>query len=342
MPPRYLIENLYTHVPDLRTRLVGAFDYEIREPESEFERQVQQHLAQAHAYLHREEFGLALHAYRSLRGFILSLAHPSLPPATGPFVDGSKIDAVRLVAPMFAMTAKVLLKTPPPRSDIPPDLTGGPGVVPDGVAAQIAPFAEMGLFDAAGGRIADLVHKGEVAAAAGRWAEARGFYVEATNLVPRQAATARAAVAHDLAILHDKVGDLPAAIEAAKESGTLFRKAGMDEAALGAMTLAADLQRRAGLEADHKRTLRATEKFVGKRGFTPQVPVRRLEVRSPAGGLRVVGASRALIPGLGAMSDTPDRLAPGGNPVAEAPLRAGAFLAEATRSRRLTILGDRG
>jgi len=105
-------ENRYSYLVGFWKPSVNA-DYEAESPETEFEWRVQTLFMEGQTYLHREEYLLALQAFRELTALILRTANPQMP------VDPNQIPwiafpmDVTLVDTLTAKTAEILQKSFP-------------------------------------------------------------------------------------------------------------------------------------------------------------------------------------------------------------------------------------
>jgi len=78
MEPVYFAEKRYSYHISQWTPPVFS-DYQSADPATYFEKKVQQLFLQGNDYLQKEEFNLALNAFRQLQNLILTTVHPALP-----------------------------------------------------------------------------------------------------------------------------------------------------------------------------------------------------------------------------------------------------------------------
>lgn len=280
--PKYFLENRYSFVADLRPILAIDVEYEIRTPENELERSIQIELAEANAYLQREEFTLALHAYEQLRWRILQTIQPQLPPLIGTTIHLSKSVLEALVDPLVQHAAQMLNVTPEPRTALPPELVGGDPLPPT-VMGALSELVDAGLATGWKGQVDVAVSKAGAALDDGRFADAKLELERALVATPESETALRGALYHDLAMAMQRGGDASSARRSAEEAAKLFEVAGEVDDRVGSLALLVDLHHRTGDDAGATRVRTEVERLATAHGLdTPVSAMPLAPVAAPA------------------------------------------------------------
>ncbi len=157
MQPAYLLENSYSYLIRLQP-ILGSSDYEVDNPELSFERSVQQQFAQANEYLYQEEYRLALDAYNKLRGLILSVADPQLPPQNRGFIDWTHLVDATMIDPLMSVAVNMLQHTPIVSNAIPANLVESRLLLPAAIQQRIQPYETVGLQEPTLARVSVLLN----------------------------------------------------------------------------------------------------------------------------------------------------------------------------------------
>lgn len=249
MPPTYLNELRYSYVANARlARLV--FDYEADSPESTFEWQVQQLYLEGQTRLQKEEYALALNAFRELQALILKTANPQLPvdPNRKPwFPYPIHVDLIDTLA---NKTADILTRTPPSLTTIPTSLLSEESILPNRVQRTVNPLIESGVqVTSYQSDVRDGVQLALDAAARNEWDSAAQLYRKALRRVPEEDQTLRGSLLHDLSIITEKAGNRDNAVKLGRQSAALFAEAKVPEAQAQTLDLVGGMLARAGDQA---------------------------------------------------------------------------------------------
>jgi hypothetical protein len=245
MEPVYMAENRYSYL--LRWRQPASADYESEVPETQFERTVQTLFSEGQRHLVNEEYYLALNKFREVVALILKTVHPKMP------VDPSSIPSLTfpfdpgLVEVLAVKTADLLKRTPATEYAFPTSMVGGPPTLPATSLRELKPVLDLGLqVTSFHGEVRDRVQAAIDAIDTRDWATAIARYNEALQQVPASEQLVRASLLHDLAILNEKAGFKPSALELGQASVKLFGEAKMIDAQVQALDTASGIFRRAG------------------------------------------------------------------------------------------------
>ena len=255
----YLLENRYSHLQDLRVVLRPHSGYDVETPDTDFEARVQRDLAEARQAHQREELGIALHGYESLRALILKTVNPTLPLGSIHFPTWNPPMQTAVLDTLMENAVNTLVKTRKPTPALP--LAAVPADVKDGrLAKQLGPFVSAGVgagkVDAVAGhleRAADLVESGEPE-------RARMSLELALKATPATEPRMRAAVLHDLALLDERAAQPDAALKRMEQAGALFQEAKSADGELAVARASAGIFTRQGRAEDAARmTAKAAE-----------------------------------------------------------------------------------
>jgi len=247
--PIYMAENRYSYVGRWRPSL--SSEYEADSPETQFEFRVQSLFGQGQAYLQKEEYNLALDKFRDLMGLILRTAHPKMPvdPNSLPIFTFPK--QATLIDTFASKAADILKKNPIVNYQFPSALFSSTAILPADTAGQLKPVLDMGLqVKSFQSGFKDNVDAAAALAEDQDWKGAIVQYNKALEQVPATEVIARASIMHDLAILNEKAGNKPQALELSQQSAKLFTDAKtVPEATVQALDTANGIFARAGNQA---------------------------------------------------------------------------------------------
>jgi hypothetical protein len=246
MEPRYMIENRYTYQVGSWRRAASA-PYATETPENTFQDHLQDLVATGQTHLQHEEFARALQQFQEAMAIILHTVHPDTP------VDPHQVGSVpfpldpRLLDPLIAKTATILVKTAPPRYAFPASVVSERSMLSAEAARLVAPIAERGLKVTSFHRdVERQVTAGLEAAEGGDWKGAVALYQAALEQTPATEPTIRGALLHDLAVLSEKADDRAKAQELGRASVEAFERGGVAEAQAQALATTAGIIARAG------------------------------------------------------------------------------------------------
>jgi hypothetical protein len=329
----YFPENNYSYFVRLQSVLEVPI-YEADTPETDFELAVQQQFAQANEYIFQEEYRLALDAVSKLRGLILSVADPQLAPINRGLIDWVHFVDPAMIDPLMGVAVNVLQNTPITPSSIPTAVVSPQSHLPPDIQKRIQPFEMAGLQAPGIIQVSVLVNQAQRAASLNRWIEARDLYTRALQVVPADQVTIRAALTHDLAILHEKTGEVDTALNAAKQGISLFEEVRNFEAQQSALTTLAGMQQRAGQVDASQATLAEASDLSRKQHLFPIVF---------ATSLADIGLTTHQ-PAPASRPSTPATVQADGNrsALADGPVQllAPAIVSQAQATRSLTLLTD--
>ena len=285
--PIYMAENRYSYLG--RWKPPVATEYETEDPASQFELRVQSLFGEGQRHLQDEEYNLALDKFRDLMGLILKTAHPKMP------VDPNSIPTfvfpkqVALIDTFAAKAADILKKTPVTDYQFPTAIFSSEPIVPADTATQLKGITDLGLqINSYHQAVRDNLEVAAVKVRDQDWTGALKLYQTALAQVPATDVATRASLTHDLAILSEKAGDKPQAMELAQTSTKLFSGAKIPEAEVQALDTASGIFTRAGNQAQAEQ-------------FTKQA----VTIRSTTNLAPVLGAQLATAPSLKLIGDSP-------------------------------------
>jgi len=144
MEPVYMNENRYSYLV-ASWRPATSAHYETETPETAFEKQVQALFMEGQAYLQREEFMLALRAFRELMAIILHTANPKMPVDPNRFPGLSFPLDTALVDTLTQKSAEILQKTPVVGYKFPSSVMSEQSILPGPVLEKLKPAVDSGL-----------------------------------------------------------------------------------------------------------------------------------------------------------------------------------------------------
>ena len=247
--PIYMLENRYSYVG--RWRPPVSTEYEADSPETQFELRIQSLFGEGQTYLQREEYNLALDKFRDLMGLILRTTHPKMPVDPNSIPNFVFPKHAGLIDTFASKAADVLKKSPLVKYEFPSTLFSASPTVPTETATQLKPLLDMGLqVRSFQGGFKDSVNAAADLAEDEDWKGAIVQYNKALEQVPATEVIARASILHDLAILNEKAGNKPQALELSQQSVKLFTDAKTTpEATVQALDTATGIFARAGNQA---------------------------------------------------------------------------------------------
>lgn len=285
MEPVYFVEKRYSYHIFQWTPPVFS-DYQSADPATDFEKKVQQLYLQGNDYLQKEEFNLALNAFRQLQNLILTTVHPALPidtylnPGFRFPVDISLLDA-------FTTKAGAVLNTLPLKTyDFPATIVSDVKLS-DPVLKVISPAEASGVTAVTQVKVTGAISQGESLAQKGDWAAAATAFGDALKVVPATETAVRASLLHDQAIAAEKAGQpKDAAVQLATQGATLFGEAKLFQAQVDALHTVAGIQTRAGQADAAAKTLASADAIVKANNLFPVV------VRAGSPPIAATGAVR--------------------------------------------------
>ncbi len=290
MTKSYLIENRYSYLEDLRVLQLGG-TYEVENPSTTFEEQVQSVLAQARGYQLEDELGLALDGYQRLQALILKTVNPQLPVAAGshpswhPPFDGQTLEAI------MASTAHSLARTPLTKTVIPSgNVTPDP--VPPEVAKALKPYIDLGRDSSASAAVHPIVEAAVDAAARGDWSEAAASYQQALDQA-KEDVVLQGYLQHDLGLVTERSGDPAKGRELLQQAERTFEAAKSPDGRIAALTSLAGLVTRQGDTAEATNALDQAASVARTSGIHPINIAGKLGVET----MSVVTASHILAGG---------------------------------------------
>ncbi len=248
MEPFYMNENRYSYRVGYWKPPTTA-DYEAESPETEFERLVQTLFMEGQTYLNREEYLLALSAFRELMALILRTANPQMPvdPNQTPWVI-YPMD-VALVNTLTTKAAEILQKTPVTAYKFPPSLMSEQSVLPESVEEKLKPAFQQGLQITSHHLVVNArLEAAFTAVEQENYKLAQQHYAIALEKTPEVDLVLRASLLHDMAILAEKSDDRNKAQELAQRSVQTFKEAKLLTAQVQALDTLTGILRRAGKE----------------------------------------------------------------------------------------------
>lgn len=249
MEPTYMNENRYSY-------LVGSWnppsniDYQVENPENEFERRVQYLFLEGQAHLRHEEFGLALQTFRELMNLILYTVDPKMPidPNIMPWIV-FPLD-VSLVDTLAAKSVEILKNTPETTYNFPASIISQQSILPQSVHNQLKPALEVGLERISySNEVNKRVEAASTAMKEAKPSVALNHYAAALASTPVADTVLRASILHDMAILAEKTNDQTRAAELAKQGTELFKKTTVSTKVEALNTLKGILDRATGTAA---------------------------------------------------------------------------------------------
>lgn len=246
--PSYMAENRYSFIG--RWRPPVATEYEVDSPETQFERQVQSLFGEGQQYLQREEYGLALHKFRDLMGLILKTVHPKMPVDPNAIPDFVFPKHLALIDTLAAKAVDILKKTPVINYQFPGTIFTSDAVLPPETVTQLKGIVDLGLqVNSYHQSVRDTLELAADKVQDEDWLGAIKLYQTAFAQVPVADTVTRGSLNHDLAILSEKAGNKPQAMEFAQLGAKLMADAKMPEAQVQALETASGIFARAGNQA---------------------------------------------------------------------------------------------
>ncbi|MGH7526455.1 MAG: hypothetical protein ACREMX_07100 [Gemmatimonadales bacterium] len=307
MEPIYMNENRYSFQV-ASWRPPTSIDYEVETPESTFEMRIQELFMEGQSYLQREEFMLALRAFRELMALILHTADPKMPldPNRFPMLR-FPVDTV-LVDALARKTAEILQKTPVDGYRLPTSIVSEQSILPALVQEQLKPYLDDGLRITSHHNVVNESLEAALAAVEdSNYPLAAKHYAIALDKTPDTDRVLRASLMHDMAILLEKANNKDRAQEFGQRSAELFGAADLPEGHVQALDTLTGILRRAGkndlADAQAKKAAELRHNF-----NLNQVVGRRFETLS-SGGVARLGAfpSSGTAPSPSAISAPIDR-----------------------------------
>jgi hypothetical protein len=262
----YLIENRYSYLEDLRVLKLGG-SYEVQNPSTTFEQQVQSDLAQARGYQLEDELGLALDGYQRLQALILKTVNPQLPVPAGSHPSWKAPFDLKVFDTLLASTAHSLASTPLTKPDI-PSANIAPDPAPPEVAKALKPYVGLGPDGVPSAGLRPVVEAAADAAARGDWTAAEAGYRQALDQVKGDAVL-KGYLQHDLGLVTERSGDPAAGKELLQQADKTFRTAKSPEGRVAALTTLAGLATRRGDTADATEALDLAAAVASTSGVHP-------------------------------------------------------------------------
>ena len=293
MPPNYFNENRYSYLV-ASWRQPANVDYQMESPAGRFERRVHRLFLDGQRYLHREEFALALDAFRELQALILVTVDPKMP-ADPHRTPGFKFPMDTALVNTLALRAGEILRETPPTvyrfpHEVVPEVSKLPAAVQRKVKAVIESELHITSYQ---GTVSGLVESGLAGVAKEDWAGALRSYNAALKATPAEEKAARASLLHDIAILNEKLNRPSRAEKLARESAKLFAEAREPKGQVRALdTLSGALMRR-GKKDESARVVREADGIRKRHNLFPVIidqPVPLTPAVAPATGLGPVSA----------------------------------------------------
>ena len=261
----YLIENRYSHLQDLRSVLHNPSTFTVENPESDFERQIQQDLAAARQAHQNEELSLALHLYQSLQALLLKTIMVTLPVDVVTFPTWEAPISVALHDVLMENAAHTLLNTAAPAHSLPAGV-----IAPNGAGEELGkvlePFINAGV-QVGFAQITEQIQRATALVEAGDFDEARKSFDLALSQIPESEPQMRGAVIHDIAVLDERVGRPDAALKQMEQARDLFRLAESAEGQHAALVGAAGILNRQGREEEATRLEEAAVEIARTHGL---------------------------------------------------------------------------
>src|SRR6266568_4762556 len=203
--PAYFSEKRYSfHIYTWQEPFFS--DYQNADPQTAFEKNVQELYARGYDYLKQEEFSLALDSFRQLQNLILTTVHPTLPidsyrrPQFVFPIDATMVDA------LAAKVGTELKAMPVVRYSL-PDAVVGKTPFPNPIEKKLTLMASSGLgVSTQRLQLTDVVTQGLALADRSDWKGALDLFNRALQQAPATDVAARASLTHDIAILTEKSG----------------------------------------------------------------------------------------------------------------------------------------
>ncbi|HVT94413.1 MAG TPA: hypothetical protein VHD76_16315 [Bryobacteraceae bacterium] len=266
--PAYFTEKRYSyHVYNWQESFFN--DYQTADPQTSFEKSVQDLYAKGYDYLKQEEYSLALDAFRQLQNLILTTVHPTLPldsyrrPLFQFPIDVTMVDA------LAAKVGTELKALPVVRYSL-PDAVVGKTPFPDPIEKKLTLMASSGLgISTQRAQMTDLVTQGLALAANSDWQGALDAYNKALAQAPPTDTAARASLTHDIAILTEKSGNAAVAARQAASAAKMFGDAKEFSAQVDALETLAGMQTRAGDTAGSTATIKQATDLVSTQRLFP-------------------------------------------------------------------------
>ncbi|MGP1373758.1 MAG: hypothetical protein ACTS3T_13090 [Almyronema sp.] len=267
MEPKYFIENRYSFVVDALSK-IDQVDYEVDTPETSFERNVQRQLAIANRLLMARKYSSALAKYRHIRGLIAATLRPQISVLNGTLVNHSQFDLAQIADPLVAVSANLLSQTPVTASTLPEKFRSSKVNLPTEVVKQFTTFEQVGLKDREAA-IGTLLDEASVLIKNRQFKPATRLFEQA--LEQTEASELRGALLHDLAILQERSGDRPTALQTMQRSVKTYSQIDQPEAQITALTTLAGIQARGKDEAAANQTLKTISNLQQERNVFPIV-----------------------------------------------------------------------
>jgi hypothetical protein len=246
MEPVYINENRYSY-------LVGSWQrpssevYVAETPEGALQQYAQELFMKGQAHLQHEEYTLALQTFQETMALILRTVHPTMP------IDPNQLSRFRfpfdltLVDSLVNKTVDMLRTTAPIKHVFPATLMSERSVLSAVTQKALDPVAGVGLqvtsFHAL---VTSNVSSALNAASRKDYKTAIELYQEAVAAVPSSELTLQGSLAHDLAVLHEKVNDRQGAQAFGVSSIEMFAKVGAPEARAQALATTSGIVSRSG------------------------------------------------------------------------------------------------
>lgn len=323
MAKQYLLETRYSYLEDMRfVRNVAS--YEVRDPSTSFEHEVQTSLSDARAAHLEDEFGLALQRYQALEARILSLIDPKLLADATRQPSWNPPGSVMVIDPLIKSTATTLVKMKPGISPTPSG-TAGPDPLPDALAKALDPFERVGVRGAADPVVVDSLRTAAAAVDRGAWSEASAAYAMAAKVAGNTDPQLTGYLQLDMGVLAERGGDVAKGQALMQQAGKTFETAKVPDGQVKALRAEADLLQRQGKPTDAAGVSTRADGIARQFGIHPVVvSPSRSSIAAVSGatiGGTLIGGVRAapilttpLRPVLGLGADLP-----GGRAVAGAP-----------------------
>jgi hypothetical protein len=324
MKPAYFDEKRYSyHVFQWRPALFS--DYQAADPQSDFEKRVQQLYLQGNGYLQNEEYNLALNAFRQLQNLILTTVHPTLPIDTYRNPDFRFPMDVTLLDAFTTKSGEVLSNLPVKSYKFPEQVVSDVKLS-DPVLKVLSPAESFGISATTQVKVTGAIAQAGGLAQKGDWAGAAIAFGEALKLVPATETAVRGAILHDQAISAEKAGQAKdAAVQLATQSAALFGQAKIFDAQVDALHTVAGIQTRAGQQDASTRTLATADGIEKAQNLFPvvvagvvtrltpttSVPSRVLEARPIVAARPAAAAAPVPALALAPTSDTPQLMLDG-------------------------------
>lgn len=214
MEPVYFAENKYSYFISKKQPLFIS-GYQVANPETSFEFQVQQLYQQAQEYLQHEEYLLALQSLKELQTTIFRTVHPTLP-VTNDFSDFAVIDIAMFPA-LLNKSIEILNNTPVKEYTYPSTIFSKESVLPTDVQKTVDKKGYEGVILKADTDIDfDPVIKGNDLVLEGKYEDAIISYNDALTKTTDPAL--QAVLSHDLAILNEQVNNTEASVKFSNQS----------------------------------------------------------------------------------------------------------------------------